>query len=74
MAQGHLPNTNDLEFVGMIDGYKNLIFDVLCSDSDSDPGSPTSSEEKPPNNENKGRPTITTPTLQKGYALPMAPA
>jgi hypothetical protein len=37
VARGHLPTSDDLEFVGMADGNEDLIFDVLCTDSDLGP-------------------------------------
>lgn len=36
VARGHLPISDDLEFVGMASGDGDLIFDALCMDSDSD--------------------------------------
>jgi hypothetical protein len=39
MAHSHLTAIDDLEFVGMIDGGKDLIFDALCSDLGSNPRS-----------------------------------
>jgi hypothetical protein len=35
VAYVHLPTSDDLEFVGMVDGSGDLIFDALCTDSDS---------------------------------------
>jgi hypothetical protein len=36
VAHDHLPTFEDQEFVGMVDGRGYLIFDALCTDSDSD--------------------------------------
>lgn len=33
----HVPTIDDLEFVGMVDGSEDLIFDTLCLDSGLDP-------------------------------------
>ena len=61
MAQSHLPTTNDLEFVGIVEGGGYLIFDALCSGSGSDLVSPTSSEDRPPNDEeNEGHLILAT--------------
>lgn len=38
MSRGHLPTIDDLEFVEMVDGDEDLMFDMLCTDSDSDLG------------------------------------
>lgn len=44
VARGQLPTTDDLEFVGMVEGGGDLIFDALCFDSGSYPSSPMSSD------------------------------
>jgi hypothetical protein len=49
VARDHLPTTDDLEVVGMVDRSGDLIFDALCLDSDLDPDSPTSSKGGPTN-------------------------
>jgi hypothetical protein len=33
VTHGHLPMIDDLEFVEMVDGSKDLIYDTLCTDS-----------------------------------------
>ena len=38
VTHGHLPMIGDLEFVEMVDGDEDLMFDMLCTDSDSDLG------------------------------------
>jgi hypothetical protein len=74
VAHDHLPTTDDLEFVGMVDGSEDLIFDALCSDSDSDSTSPMSGEGGAPNDEeNKRHTTIATPALPKGQVPLAAP-
>jgi hypothetical protein len=35
VAHGHLLTFDDLEFAGTIDGDIDLIFDMLCTDSNS---------------------------------------
>lgn len=35
MAHGHLPTSDVLEFVRMADGGGDIIFDALCTDSNS---------------------------------------
>jgi hypothetical protein len=35
VTRGHLHMIDDLEFVEMADGSKDLIYDTLCTDSDS---------------------------------------
>jgi hypothetical protein len=61
VAQSHLPTTDDLEFVGIVEGGGYLIFDALCSGSGSDLVSPTSSEDRPPNDEeNEGHLILAT--------------
>jgi hypothetical protein len=59
VAQGHLPTTNDLQFIGMVKGGEYLISNTLCSYSYSDSGSPVmSSEGGPPSDgQSEGRPT-----------------
>jgi hypothetical protein len=47
MPHDHVPTIDDLEFVGMVDGGGDLIFDALYSDSSSDPSSPTSTKSGP---------------------------
>jgi hypothetical protein len=55
VTRGHLATIDDLEFVKMVKGEGDLIFDALCSDSGSDPSSPMGSEGGPPNDvENEG--------------------
>lgn len=49
MARDHLPTFDDLEFAGMVDDGRDLIFDVLCTDSNL--SSPASSEEESLNDE-----------------------
>lgn len=64
---GHLPTTNDLEFIGMVEDGDDLIFNTLFSNAGSDPSSPTSSEGGPHDDgEGKGHPTFVTPTHRKG--------
>jgi hypothetical protein len=45
MSHVHLSTIDDLEFVEMAGGDEDLIFDVLCTDSDSDLGSSRSDDE-----------------------------
>jgi hypothetical protein len=47
VAYDHVPTINDMEFVGMVDGGRDLTFDALCSNSGSDPSFPTSGENEP---------------------------
>jgi hypothetical protein len=47
LARGHLPTTNVLEFVGMVAGSGDLIFDTLCMNSDSNLSPHESSKEEP---------------------------
>jgi hypothetical protein len=62
MARGHLPTFDDLEFAGMVDGGRDLIFDVLYTDSDL--SSPASSEEESLNDEeDEDRPTSVAPLV-----------
>lgn len=35
VTRGHLPMIDDLEFEEMADGSEDLIYDTLCTDSDS---------------------------------------
>jgi hypothetical protein len=37
MSRGHLPMMDDLEFMEMVGGGEDLIFDALCTDSDLGP-------------------------------------
>lgn len=75
VAHGRLPTTDDLEFVGMVDGGGDLVFDALYMDLDSDHASLKSSEEAPlSDGENEGRPTLATPALLEGQALLVVPA
>lgn len=48
VVHDHLPTYGDLEFMGMDDGDKDLIFDALCTDSDSNLSPPKISVEEPP--------------------------
>lgn len=62
VARGHLPTSDDLEFVGMADGGGYLIFNALYTDSDLSP--PESSEQEPPSGEeNEDRLTPATPSV-----------
>jgi hypothetical protein len=45
VACGHLPMTDDLEFVEMVGGGEDLIYDALWMDSDSDLGPSRSDDE-----------------------------
>jgi hypothetical protein len=65
VAHGHLPTSNDLEFVGMADGGGDLIFDALCTDSDSNLNPPKSSEEepRPGGKENEDHPTVAASSM-----------
>lgn len=54
LAQGHIPTTDDLEFVVTIEDVGDLIFDALHSESGSNPGSLMSSKGGPPNNRENG--------------------
>jgi hypothetical protein len=36
VAHDHLPTSEDLEFMGMVGDNEDLIFDALCTNSDSD--------------------------------------
>jgi hypothetical protein len=45
MAHGHLPMIDDLEFVEMAGGGEDLIYDTLCTDSNSYTGPSMSDEE-----------------------------
>jgi hypothetical protein len=63
VARGHLPTSDDLEFVGMADSDRDLIFDALCMDSDSDLSPLKNSEEEPPSGEeNEYHPTSAAPS------------
>jgi hypothetical protein len=74
VAHDHLPTTDDLKFVGMVDDGRDLAFNALCSNSNVDPSSPTSCEEGPSSDEENGvRPTIVTLTLLKGQVPLAAP-
>jgi hypothetical protein len=58
VVHDHLPTFDDLEFVLMVDGRGDLIFNALCTDSNSYLSPPKSSEEEPSSGqENKDRPT-----------------
>jgi hypothetical protein len=50
VVRDHLPTTDDLEVVGMVDRGGDLVFDALCLDSNLDPDSTTSSKGGPTNN------------------------
>jgi hypothetical protein len=45
VSHGHLPTMDDLEFVEMAGGDGDLIYDTLCTDSDSDLGPSGSDDE-----------------------------
>jgi hypothetical protein len=63
VAYGHLPTSDDLEFVGMADSDRDLIFDALCMDSDSDLSPFKNSEEEPPSDEeNEYHPASAAPS------------
>jgi hypothetical protein len=67
IAHDHVPTIDDLEFVGVVDGGEDLIFDALCSDSGLDPGSPTSSSSEPLCDvEDERHPTLRPLPHQKG--------
>lgn len=71
VARGHVPTIDDLEFVGMVDGSGDLIFDTLYSDSGLDPNdqrerTPNERRERTPNDrENEGRSPLLIPTPRK---------
>jgi hypothetical protein len=46
VAYGYIPTINDLEFMGMVDGGEDLIFDTICSNSGSNLGSLLNSEDR----------------------------
>jgi hypothetical protein len=56
VACGHIPTIDDLEFIGMVDGNRDLIFDALYSDLGSNPCSLTSSKDSPLRQRNRGPP------------------
>lgn len=47
VAHDHFPTSEDLEFAGMADGKGDLIFNVLCMDSEWVLSSPVGSKEEP---------------------------
>lgn len=64
VARNHLPTSDDLDFVGMAGGGGDLIFDALCTDSDSNMIPPESSEEEPHSGEeNKDRSASMVPSV-----------
>lgn len=64
VARGHLPTSYDLEFIGMVDGGGDFVFDALCTNSDSNLSSPTSGEEDSfSDKEGKDLPTSTAPSM-----------
>jgi hypothetical protein len=70
VAFDHLPTTDELEFVGMVESGEDLIFDTLCSNSESDHVSPTSSEGRRPNDgESKAHMTLATPAQMEGAGV-----
>lgn len=66
VACGHLPTSDDLEFIGMVTGGVDLIFDALLTDSDSDLSPPKSIEEEPPGDkENKDHLAAAPPSARE---------
>jgi hypothetical protein len=74
LAQGHIPTTDDLEFIVTVEDVGDLIFDALHSESGSDPGSLMSSEGGPPSDgENGGLLTLMTLVPSEWQATSGAP-
>ena len=70
VAFGHLPITDELEFVGMVESGEDLIFDALCSNLESDHVSPTSSDgRRPSDGESKAHITLATPAQMEGAGV-----
>lgn len=63
VARGHLPTSDVLEFVGMADGGGDIIFDALCTDSNSNLSpSRNDNEELIGDEEDEGLPVAAAPS------------